>query len=189
MTIYILFATVAAGFGGAHAVLGLQFVLFAVLSALLAAIVVFYARRHLAFVTLAFLTSTIFLAAARLEPRNTPGANATASDPVAMVAADLARIQVPGENLFQELGCNGCHRPDGKGIGPSLTNVFGKPLTDSGCGALTADEDYVRESILNPSVTVAAGVAPVMPTFAGKVTEEQLRALIAYVKSLSAPGR
>ena len=189
MTIYILFATVAAGFSGAHAVLGLQFVLFAVLSALLAAIVAFYARRHLAFVTLALLTSAIFLAAARLEPRNTPGTDTTISDPVATVAADLARVQVAGEKLFHELGCIGCHRPDGEGIGPSLTGVFGKPVIDAGCGALTVDEEYVRESILNPSATVAAGFAPVMPTFAGGVTEEQLRAVIAYVKSLSAPVR
>ena len=92
-----------------------------------------------------------------------------------------------GEKLFRELGCIGCHYPDGKGIGPSLNGLFGSPVTEPGGGALTVDEEYVREAILNPSAAVAAGVAPVMATFAGRVTEEQLRALIAYVKSLSLP--
>jgi mono/diheme cytochrome c family protein len=189
MTIYILFATVAAGFGSAHAAFGLQFVLFAVLPALVAALVFFYARRHLATVTLVFLVSAIFLAAARLESNAAPGADPATSSPVATIAADLARAQAAGEKLFQELGCIGCHRPDGKGVGPALSGVFGRPMTDPGCGALTVDEEYVRESILNPSATVVAGFAPVMPTFAGQVTEEQLQALVAYVKSLGAVPR
>ena len=51
---------------------------------------------------------------------------------------------------------------------------------------VTADEAYVRESILNPAAKVAAGFQPIMPTFQGLVTEEQLLELIAYVKSLKA---
>jgi cytochrome c oxidase subunit 2 len=47
------------------------------------------------------------------------------------------------------------------------------------------DESYLREAILNPSATVAVGFPPVMPTFAGQLTEEELQALIVYVKSLS----
>ena len=50
------------------------------------------------------------------------------------------------------------------------------------------DESYVREAILNPSATVAVGFPAVMPTFAGLLTEEELQALIAYVKSLRAPA-
>ena len=51
-----------------------------------------------------------------------------------------------------------------------------------------ADEAYVRESILNPAAKVVKGFQPVMPTFQGLVTEEQLLQLIAYVRSLSQPG-
>ena len=50
----------------------------------------------------------------------------------------------------------------------------------------TVDEAYVRESILNPSAKIAAGFQPIMPTFQGLVTEEQLLQLIEYVKSLKA---
>ena len=50
------------------------------------------------------------------------------------------------------------------------------------------DESYVREAILNPSATVAAGFPTAMPTFAGLLTEEDVQALLAYVRSLSLPG-
>ena len=52
-------------------------------------------------------------------------------------------------------------------------------------GVVTADENYLRESILTPEAKVAAGYQPVMPAFQGLVTEEQLLALIEYIKSLS----
>ncbi len=50
---------------------------------------------------------------------------------------------------------------------------------------MTADENYLRESILTPAAKVTAGFQPVMPAFQGLVSEEQLLALIEYVKSLS----
>ena len=52
---------------------------------------------------------------------------------------------------------------------------------------MVADEAYVRESIVNPAAKVVAGYQPVMPTFQGQVSEEQLLALIAYIRSLQVP--
>ena len=49
---------------------------------------------------------------------------------------------------------------------------------------LIADENYLRESILNPNAKIVAGWTPIMPTFQGQVSEEQLVQIIAYVKSL-----
>ena len=73
-----------------------------------------------------------------------------------------------------------------------LTNLFGKPIELQGGGTVVADEAYIRESIVNPQAKVVAGFQPIMPTFQGLVTEEQLLQLIAYVQSLSqqaaAPG-
>ena len=90
-----------------------------------------------------------------------------------------------GEKLFQELGCSSCHRSDTQGRGPNLDGVFGKPvLLDNGQHSI-ADDNYIRESILNPGSKVVAGFKPIMPTFSGIVSEEQLLSLIAYVKSLS----
>ena len=53
---------------------------------------------------------------------------------------------------------------------------------------VTADENYVRESILTPGAKIVSGFKPIMPVFQGLVSEEQLNALVAYVKSQSQPG-
>ena len=90
-----------------------------------------------------------------------------------------------GEKLFADLACNTCHRPDLRGRGPWLANVFGHPVQLQDGAVVTADENYLRESILTPAARVTAGYQPVMPAFQGLVTEEQLLALIEYVKSLS----
>jgi cytochrome c oxidase subunit II len=90
-----------------------------------------------------------------------------------------------GEKLFGDLACNTCHRPDSRGRGPVLQNVFAHPVQLQDGSMVTADENYLRESILTPSVKVTAGFQPVMPAFQGLVSEEQLLALIEYIKSLS----
>ena len=90
-----------------------------------------------------------------------------------------------GQALFQQLGCSTCHRFEVQGRGPNLTGVFGKPVSLEDGRTVVADENYVRESILVPAAKVVSGFKPVMPSFQGQVSEEQLNALIAYVKSLS----
>lgn len=93
-----------------------------------------------------------------------------------------------GYKLFQQYGCATCHRSDTQGRGPYLVGVYGKPvLLDDGRTVL-ADENYIRESILNPGAKVVAGFKPIMPTFQGQLSEEELMALIEYVKSLAGPN-
>ena len=93
-----------------------------------------------------------------------------------------------GEKLFSDLTCNTCHMTESQGRGPMLTNLFNKPVELQNGQTVIADEAYLRESIVNPQAKVVAGFQPIMPTFQGLVTEEQLLQLIAYVKSLSAEG-
>jgi cytochrome c oxidase subunit 2 len=95
-------------------------------------------------------------------------------------------LSATGEKIFAELGCVTCHRSDIQGRGPNLHGVFGKPVQLEDGRIVTADENYVRESILDPGEKVVKGFKPVMPTFQGLVSEEQLNALVAYVKSLNA---
>jgi cytochrome c oxidase subunit 2 len=90
-----------------------------------------------------------------------------------------------GQALFQQLGCSTCHRFDVQGRGPNLTGVFGKPVLLEDGRTVVADENYVRESILVPAAKVVSGFKPVMPSFQGQVSEEQLTSLVEYVKSLS----
>ena len=92
-----------------------------------------------------------------------------------------------GQNIFQQLGCITCHRSDTQGRGPNLVGLFGKRVQLEDGRTVIADENYIRESILNPSAKIVSGFKPIMPVFQGLVSEEQLNALIAYVKSLSQP--
>jgi cytochrome c oxidase subunit II len=92
-----------------------------------------------------------------------------------------------GETLFQQLGCATCHRADGGGRGPVLNGLFGRAVHLQDGVTVVANEDYVRESILNPQAKIVAGYQPIMPTFKGLVSEEQILGLIAYIKSLGAP--
>jgi cytochrome c oxidase subunit 2 len=91
-----------------------------------------------------------------------------------------------GQELFQTLACETCHRGASGRIqrGPSLDGLFGHPVELADGSRLVADEGYLRESILNPQAKLVKGWQPVMPTFQGQISEEQLSQLLAYVKSL-----
>ncbi len=89
-----------------------------------------------------------------------------------------------GEKLFNELGCANCHRTDGKGRGPSLVGVAGEMVELERGGKVLADEEYLRESILNPQAKLVAGYQGIMPVFQGLVSEDQLLQLIEYLKSI-----
>jgi len=91
-----------------------------------------------------------------------------------------------GQKLFQQLGCSTCHLSNGQGRGPRLEGVYGKPVLLDNGQTVVADDNYVRESIIDPKAKVVAGFQPIMPTFQGIVNEEQLLQLVAYVKSLGA---
>jgi cytochrome c oxidase subunit 2 len=98
-----------------------------------------------------------------------------------------ATMQARGEQLFQQLACATCHRTDNTGRGPTLVSLFGSPVRLANGQTVTADEGYIRESILRPQLKQVEGYGPVMPTFQGLVNEEGMLSLIEYVKSLSAP--
>jgi len=87
-----------------------------------------------------------------------------------------------GAKLYDQLACITCH---GTGKGPPLTGIYGKPVKLSDGKTVVADDAYLRESVLYPSAKIVEGYTPIMPTFKGQVTEEQLLQLIAYIKSLS----
>jgi cytochrome c oxidase subunit 2 len=93
---------------------------------------------------------------------------------------------IAGEGIFRAQGCGTCHRADGSGQGPALTGLFGKTVTLASGETITADEAYLRESIVHPQAKIVAGYQPVMPTFQGLLSEEDVMRLIAYVKSLKA---
>jgi cytochrome c oxidase subunit 2 len=92
-----------------------------------------------------------------------------------------------GQQLFQTLGCVSCHGASGEGgRGPALAGLFGRQVQLTTGESVRADEAYIRESIINPQAKLVAGFGPIMPTFQGQVSEDQLVQLLAFIKSLQA---
>jgi cytochrome c oxidase subunit II len=94
-----------------------------------------------------------------------------------------------GAKLYTQKACITCHSVDGKAsTGPTFLGLFGEQVKLEGGGTATADENYLRESILSPQARIALGYQPVMPTFQGVLKDKQIDALIAYIKSLKESG-
>ncbi|MGH9465273.1 MAG: cytochrome c oxidase subunit II [Thermoanaerobaculia bacterium] len=90
-----------------------------------------------------------------------------------------------GPELFAAKACDTCHRPDSNLQGPDLADLFGREVELADGSRMTADEKYVRESILDPTAEIVKGYTPLMPTYAGQLTEEEIVQLIVYLKSLA----
>ena len=104
-------------------------------------------------------------------------------DSASNLSATLPPIEV-GKILFTRRGCAQCHSIDGTArTGPSLKAVFGsqQPLTDG--TTVEVDENYIRESILEPLKRVRAGYRPVMPSFKGQLKDAEIDGLIEFIKS------
>ncbi len=94
-----------------------------------------------------------------------------------------------GFALFRQLGCSGCHGAGSTVHAPSLDGLPGRTVHLQDGRSVVADDNYLRDSILLPRRDVVAGFAPVMPSFAGQVSEEDIQALIAYLHSTTAGAR
>lgn len=90
-----------------------------------------------------------------------------------------------GEQLTQEYACNTCHSTDGTQLtGPTWQGKFGSEEALSDGSTVTVDENYIRESILEPSAKVVEGFPDVMNTYQGQLNDEQINAIIEYIKTL-----
>jgi cytochrome c oxidase subunit 2 len=90
-----------------------------------------------------------------------------------------------GEELVEHSGCLGCHSLDGTTkVGPTLKGLFGRTVTLSDGKTVVANEDYIRESIVNPGAKVVKGFPPIMPTFQGVLKDDEINAVIAYLKTV-----
>ena len=105
-----------------------------------------------------------------------------ASDPFKGGTRSFAEV---GEMMYIKHACNTCHTIDGsRHTGPSFKNLFGLEHEMANGERLVTDENYIRESILNPQARIVKGYDPVMPTYKGQIKEEEIKALIEYIKTL-----
>lgn len=94
---------------------------------------------------------------------------------------------IDGEALLEEEGCFGCHSSDGSEIaGPSFKGIFGRKteiVRDGKKVIVTIDENYIKESMSKPEKDIVNGFDPIMPAY-DQLTEEQVKAIIDYLKTL-----
>ncbi|MGH8417650.1 MAG: cytochrome c oxidase subunit II [Pseudomonas sp.] len=100
-------------------------------------------------------------------------------------AGSESSMAAQGSVLFRQLGCSGCHSPSAAVRAPRLEGLYGRPVPLADGNITIADDGYLRDSILLPQKQVAAGYAPIMPTFSNLIDEEGVQRLIAYIKSLA----
>jgi cytochrome c oxidase subunit 2 len=86
-----------------------------------------------------------------------------------------------GRKLFQQYGCVDCHEAN---RAPSLQGLYGQPVLLADGSTVVADNNYIRQKLLTPAASIPAGYAPIMPSFAGRLSEEDILSLIAYIKSI-----
>lgn len=90
-----------------------------------------------------------------------------------------------GEAVFRARGCSGCHSETSKVHAPNLIGLYGRKVQLSDGRTVTADEAYLRDSMLMPRRDVVAGFEPIMPSYAGILTDGEIISLTAYIRSLS----
>jgi cytochrome c oxidase subunit II len=94
-----------------------------------------------------------------------------------------------GASLYKSRRCITCHSVDGSpNVGPSFLGVFGHQVGLQDGKQVMVDENYIRESVLDPQAKVVSGFQPVMPTYQGILKDKDIDAIVAYIKSLSNQG-
>jgi len=100
-------------------------------------------------------------------------------------SADMTPLE-RGMAVADQQGCSGCHTTDGSDVvGPTWLGLFGSQLPLEDGSTVVADEAYLRESILDPSAQIVAGYPNIMPVYEGVLSDEDVKGLIEYIKSLS----
>ena len=93
-----------------------------------------------------------------------------------------------GAELYKRRGCKSCHSTNGdKLVGPSFQSLFGRTEPMKEGDAVKVDENYVRESVINPKAKVVAGYQPVMPSDKGQLTDDDIYCIIEWLKTMGTP--
>jgi cytochrome c oxidase subunit 2 len=94
-------------------------------------------------------------------------------------------VAASGRELFETKACITCHRSDTAARAPILDGIYGHEQKLVGGKIAMVDDGYIRESIMDPQEKIVEGYQPIMPTYKGQLSEDELRELIMYIKSLS----
>ena len=90
-----------------------------------------------------------------------------------------------GQEVFNRMACNACHSVDGSlKIGPTIKNQYGKDILHTDGSIVIIDDQYIRESLIDPLKYIAEGYTPIMPSYKPVLSDEDIENLIAYIKAL-----
>jgi mono/diheme cytochrome c family protein len=123
------------------------------------------------------VTELVMKSTGGVEPTIPPAPTVAGGTPTDPLAAQ-------GQQIYSQ-SCAACHTIDGStGTGPSWKGLYGHDVQLESGDTVTADDAYIHESILDPTAKVVKGFQPIMPSFQGQLTDDQINALIAYMKTL-----
>lgn len=129
-------------------------------------------------------------AEATKEAGAAPGGAAAGGAAAGGAAQEKKSLADKGKEIFSgKGGCQACHTITGEArIGPTLKGIFGKQVELADGTKVTVDENYIRESLMEPNKKIVKGFQPLMPTMKGLLNEEEINALIALIKGLKEKG-
>lgn len=107
--------------------------------------------------------------------------------PAAASAEDLAKLSPAdrGKKLYEQKACVGCHSLDGsKVVGPSFKGLYGRSGKLQNGATYTADDAYIKSSILAPASQVVEGYPPAMPAYEGQLNDDEIASIIEFIKTL-----
>ena len=90
-----------------------------------------------------------------------------------------------GQDIFVRMACNACHSVDGSlKLGPTIKNQYGKEILHTDGTIMIIDDDYIRQSLIDPLKHIAEGYTPIMPSYKPVLSDEDIENLITYIKAL-----
>ena len=90
-----------------------------------------------------------------------------------------------GQEVFNRMACNACHSVDGSlKLGPAIKNQYGKTIRHTDGSVVIIDDQYIRESLVDPLKYIAEGYTPIMPSYKPVLSDEDIENLIAFMKAL-----
>jgi cytochrome c oxidase subunit 2 len=120
---------------------------------------------------------------ANRDPNETAAADTTTISQAAATSAPVSLVD-QGKVIYNKMACATCHSTDGAvKAGPTFKGLFGSKVTLTDGTVVTADENYIRESIELPNAKIVKGYAPQMPTFKGLINENDMTAVISFIKA------
>lgn len=122
----------------------------------------------------------------RLASVTTPAPAATTEASEAEQGDEHTNPAAEGAQLVRDVGCTACHSTgDNTLVGPGWSGVYGSNVALADGSTVEADDAYIEESMVNPNAKVVKGFAPgLMPSYASLLTEEQRKAIVAYIRTL-----